>query len=123
VNQRLLVVKLKSSLRKFHRRHYDLVNQMTTDIFRLSLLQSRPLLIYKHDTGSTLEDSQKKSEAVNIRADKTLVHKALKRRLKIKPCEPTNNRGNLMCSRRVSSSCSRSDTGIGMLVTDPVSCL
>ena len=52
MNQRLLVVKLKSSLRKFHRRHYDLVNQMTTDIFRLSLLQSRPLLIYKHDTGS-----------------------------------------------------------------------
>jgi hypothetical protein len=51
VNQGLLVLKLKSSLRKFHCRHYDLVNQMTTDIFRLSLLQSRPLLIYKHDTG------------------------------------------------------------------------
>ena len=77
----------------------------------------------RNKLNETLEDSQKKSEAVNIRADKTLVHKALQRRLKIKPCEPTNNRGNIMCSRRVSSSCSRGDTGIGILVTDPVSCL
>ena len=50
----------------------------------------------RNKLNETLEDSQKKSEAENIRADNTLVHKALQRRLKIKPCEPTNNRGNLM---------------------------
>ena len=44
LNQRFLLVKLKSSLRKFYDRHHDLVDrygisvsQMTTDMFQLSL--------------------------------------------------------------------------------------
>ena len=47
-----LLVKLKSSLRKFYGRHHDLVNrygvfvsQMTTDMFRLSYSLSGPIFI------------------------------------------------------------------------------
>ena len=35
LNQGFLLVKLKSSLRKFYGRHHDLVSQMTTDMFHL----------------------------------------------------------------------------------------
>jgi hypothetical protein len=50
----MCVVKLKSSFRKLYSRHHDLVNrlygislsQITTDMFRLSQSQSRPLLLY-----------------------------------------------------------------------------
>ena len=50
---RVLLVKLKSSLRPFYGRHHDLVNrygvsvsQMTTDIFHLSLALPDPFLIH-----------------------------------------------------------------------------
>ena len=53
LNQGLLVVKFKSSLRKFYGCHHDLVNhygapvsQMTTDMFRLSQSQSGHFLFH-----------------------------------------------------------------------------
>ena len=52
LNQGFLLVKLKSSLRKFYGRHYDLVgryeifvSQMTTDMFHLSQTLPGPFLI------------------------------------------------------------------------------
>ena len=53
-----LLVKLKSSLRKFYDRHHDLgdrygifVSQMTTDMFHLSLTLSDPFLIHDISPG------------------------------------------------------------------------
>jgi hypothetical protein len=52
LNQGFLLVKLKSSLRKFYHRHHDLVDrygisvsQMTTDMFHLSKTLPGPFLI------------------------------------------------------------------------------
>jgi hypothetical protein len=53
LNQWFLLVKLKSSLRKFYGRHHDLdncygtsVSQMTTDMFHLSLTLSGPSHVF-----------------------------------------------------------------------------
>jgi hypothetical protein len=58
LNQGFLLVKLKSSLRKFYGRHHDLVDcygisvsQMTTDMFHLSLALCDPFLIHELSPG------------------------------------------------------------------------
>jgi hypothetical protein len=58
LNQEFLLVKLKSSLRKFYGRHHDLVDrygiyvsQMTTDMFHLSQNLPRPFLVHNLSPG------------------------------------------------------------------------
>ena len=58
LNQGFLLVKLKSSLRKFYGRHHDLVDrygisvsQMTTDMFHLSLTLPGPFLVHDLSLG------------------------------------------------------------------------
>jgi hypothetical protein len=58
LNQGFLLVKLKSSLRRFYGRHHDLddrygisVSQMTTDMFPLSLTLAGPFLIHDLSPG------------------------------------------------------------------------
>jgi hypothetical protein len=58
LNQGFLLVKLKSSLRKFYGRHHDLVDrygisvsQMTTDMFHLSLTLPGSFLVHDLSLG------------------------------------------------------------------------
>jgi hypothetical protein len=57
MNQGFLLVKLKSSLRKFYGRHHDLLtvmehlSQMSMDMFHLSWTLSGPLLIHHLSAG------------------------------------------------------------------------
>jgi hypothetical protein len=90
LNQGFLLVKLKSSLRKFYGRHHDLVDrygisvsQMTTDMLTIN---------------------------------KTYIYKTKDRVTRT----PLKTGGELRCSGRVSSSCSTSDTRLVNIVTNPV---
>jgi hypothetical protein len=62
LNQGFLLVKLKSSLRRFYVRHHDLVDrygisvsQMTTDMSPLSLALAGPFLIHDLSSGSYID--------------------------------------------------------------------